>query len=327
MPLHVFCATEGGKVMNATIRLLTERDLPATRRIIALAFGTFLGVPEPEQFRADRDYATTRWHTDPATAFVAEMDGMLVGSNFVTRWGSVGFFGPITVHPDLWDRGIGKQLIAPAMECFDRWHVTHAGLFTFAQSPKHIGLYQHYGFLPRFLTAIMSKPVHSPTSPSQWSTYSALPESEREACLRACHTLTDTLYAGLDVELEIRAVSAQGLGDTVLLWNGRELMGFAVCHCGPNTEAGHNKCYVKFGAVQSGPTGGALFDRLLDGCEALAATQSMTLLEAGVSTARRQAYRKMLERGFRTDIQGVTMHRPDDPGYNRPEVYVIDDWR
>lgn len=99
--------------------------------------------------------------------------------------GSVGFFGPITVHPDLWDRGIGKQLIAPAMECFDRWHVTHAGLFTFAQSPKHIGLYQHYGFLPRFLTAIMSKPVHSPTSPSQWSTYSALPESERVACLRA----------------------------------------------------------------------------------------------------------------------------------------------
>lgn len=86
MPLHVFCATEGGKVMNVTIRLLTERDLPATRRIISLAFGTFLGVPEPEQFRADRDYATTRWHTDPATAFVAEMDGTLVGSNFVTRW-------------------------------------------------------------------------------------------------------------------------------------------------------------------------------------------------------------------------------------------------
>ncbi|TWU50212.1 hypothetical protein B188_26430 [Candidatus Brocadiaceae bacterium B188] len=72
--------------MNVTIRLLTERDLPATRRIISLAFGTFLGVPEPEQFRADRDYATTRWHTDPATAFVAEMDGTLVGSNFVTRW-------------------------------------------------------------------------------------------------------------------------------------------------------------------------------------------------------------------------------------------------
>ena len=104
-------------------------------------------------------------------------------------------------------------------------------------------------------------------------------------------------------------------------------MGLAVCHWGPNTEAGHNKCYVKFGAVPSGPTSGALFDRLLDGCEALAAAQGMARLEAGVNMARHHAYRKMLARGFRTDIQGVAMHRPDEPGYNRPEVYVIDDWR
>ena len=30
-------------------------------------------------------------------------------------------------------------------------------------------------------------------------------------------------------------------------------------------------------------------------------------------------------RGFRTDFQGVTMHRPDSPGYNRPTR--ISDWR
>ena len=84
---------------------------------------------------------------------------------------------------------------------------------------------------------------------------------------------------------------------------------------------------MKFGAVQSGPTGAALFDRLLDGCEALAAAKGMARLEAGVNLARHRAYRKMLERGFRADFQGVAMHRPDEPGYNRPEVYVIDDWR
>ena len=53
----------------------------------------------------------------------------------------------------------------------------------------------------------------------------------------------------------------------------------------------------------------------------------MARLEAGVNMARHRAYRKMLERGFRADFQGVAMHRPDEPGYNRPEVYVIDDWR
>jgi hypothetical protein len=139
--------------------------------------------------------------------------------------------------------------------------------------------------------------------------------------------LTDALYAGLDLEREIRAAFTQQLGDTVLLRDGRDLVGFAVCHCGPDTEAGNNKCYVKFGVVQGGPTSGVLFDLLLDGCEAMAAAQGMARLEAGVNMARHHAYRKMLERGFRTDIQGVAMHRRDEQGYNRPEVYLIDDWR
>ena len=30
---------------------------------------------------------------------------------------------------------------------------------------------------------------------------------------------------------------------------------------------------------------------------------------------------------FRTDLQGVTMHRPNEDGYHRRGVYVLDDWR
>ena len=313
--------------MHVAIRPLTESDLPAARRIFSLAFGTFLGAPEPEKFQSDKDYAGTRWLADPNSAFGAEVDGELVGSNFASRWGSVGFFGPITIRPELWDQGIGRQLMAPVMKCFDAWRVKHAGLFTFAHSPKHITLYQKYGFWPRFLTAIMSKRVQRTKSQSQWSKYSEVPENKRKACLQACYALTDALYTGLDLAHEIRATRTQGLGDTVLLWSDRELVGFAVCHCGPNTEAGNDKCYVKFGAVRSGPTSGELFDRLLDGCEALASAQGMSRLEAGVNMARRQAYRTMLGRGFRTDLQGVAMHRPDEPGYNGPEVFLIDDWR
>lgn len=313
--------------MNATIRPLREGDLRTARRIISLAFGTFLGAPEPEKFWSDLDYPGTRWLADPTSAFGAEIDGELVGSNFATRWGSVGFFGPLTVRPDLWARGVGKQLMEPIMGCFDTWKVKHAGLFTFAHSQKHVGLYQKYGFWPRFLTAIMSKAVQPTKRESQWSKYSEIPESEREGCLRACRALTDALYAGLDLRREIHAAYTQGLGETVLLWDDRELVGFAVCHCGPDTEAGNNKCYIKFGAVRRGPTGGELFDQLLDACEALAAARGISRLEAGVNMARHEAYRKMLERSFRTDIQGVAMHRQNEPGYNLPEVYLIDDWR
>jgi len=94
---------------------LTAQDLSEAGRIIRLAFGTFLGAPEPEQFWADLDYAYTRWHADPTAAFGAELDGELVGSNFTTRWGSVGLFGPVSVRPDLWDQDIGQRLMEPLL--------------------------------------------------------------------------------------------------------------------------------------------------------------------------------------------------------------------
>ena len=50
-------------------------------------------------------------------------------------------------------------------------------------------------------------------------------------------------------------------------------------------------------------------------------------MEAGVYLNRSQAYRQMLRRGFRTDIQGVAMHKPDSHAYNRPDAFVVDDWR
>ena len=60
---------------------------------------------------------------------------------------------------------------------------------------------------------------------------------------------------------------------------------------------------------------------------ALALAAGMTTVVAGVNLAREEAYRTMLGRGFRTQIQGVTMHRPNEPGYSRPGLFVLDDWR
>jgi hypothetical protein len=31
--------------------------------------------------------------------------------------------------------------------------------------------------------------------------------------------------------------------------------------------------------------------------------------------------------GFRRDVQGVAMHRPNEPGYSTSDSFVIDDWR
>lgn len=51
------------------------------------------------------------------------------------------------------------------------------------------------------------------------------------------------------------------------------------------------------------------------------------MLIAGVNTARHEAYARMLTRGFRADMHGIVMHRPNDPAYNRPGTLLLDDWR
>jgi GNAT superfamily N-acetyltransferase len=292
-----------------------------------LAFGTFLGLPEPTSFMGDAGFVRNRWRTDPEAAFGAEVNSELVGSNFATNWGSVGFFGPLTIRPDLWDRGVGKRLIDRVMECFAKWETAHAGLFTFAHSQKHVGLYQRFGFWPRFLTAIMSKPVGPTMQSPQWTRFSEVQAGEREAILSDCRQLTDKIYEGLDVSGEINAVATLKLGDTVLQWDDAGLVGLAVCHCGPDTEAGSGTCYVKFGAARPGPTAGQDFDRLLRACEQMASEAGLSRLVAGVNAARHEAYRLMLERNFHTELQGVSMHCPNEAGYNRPGVFLIDDWR
>jgi predicted N-acetyltransferase YhbS len=311
---------------DVVVRAMVEADLEAADAIFRLAFGTFLRLPDPTRFAGDSDWTRGRWRADPSAAFVAEQDGVVVGSNFATRWGTVGVFGPLSVRPDLWERGIARRLLDPVMERFAAWQTTHAGLFTFADSAKHVALYGKYGFHPRFLTAIRGKAVGG-AGRVAWTTYGAIPETARVACLEDCRALTGSLYPGLDVTREIVAATADGLGDTVLVASGGRLVGLAVCHVGAGSEAGGSNCLVKFGAVRSGEGAAEEFALLLDACEHFAASRGVPTLIAGTNLARDGAYRLMVARGFRTGIQGVAMHRPNEPGYSRPDVWALDDWR
>lgn len=310
------------------IRPLEEPDLDAADRIMRIAFGTYLKVPDPVSVFGDGDWVHTRYHADPTAAFCAELAGDVVGSNFATRWGTFGFFGPLTVRVDLWDRGIATRLMAPVMDLFEHWGVRHAGLFTWPESPKHIALYNKFGFWPQQLTPVLVTEITPPAGRATYETFSAAREKgSGEDILQQCREVTGAIYEGLDLEREITATYRQGLGETVLIGEGDRLAGFAVCHCGAGTEAGSGACFVKFGAVLPGDRAQARFERLLDACEALAAEQGLARLMAGVNTARHDAYQALLARGYRAMLNGVTMLRPNEPAYNRPDAYVIDDLR
>lgn len=302
-------------------------DLDAADRVMRLAFGTIRGLTDPSTAFGDSDRVRTRFRAAPEGAWVAERDGEVVGSVFAARWGSFGFVGPLTVHPRFWDHGIGSRLLRPALEALERWDVRQAGLFTFATSPKHIGLYQKYGFWPGFLTVVMVKTT-GPQEPTPHTLASEEMDAQPGRVLDEIRPLTDQVFPGLDLGREIATAHEQGIGDTVLLRGAGALEGMAVCHCGAGSEAGGDTCFVKFAAVRPGEGAPARFERLLDACEAFAAESRLSRVVAGVNTGRLDAYRRLLARGFRTEQVGVSMRlRPDEPYFDTPAHYVIDDLR
>ncbi len=313
--------------MTIEIRPLHEADVPAADLIFRQAFSTFLGLHDRQAFTGDAAILATRRQANPEGALGAYLGGRLIGSSFAARWGSFGFLGPVSVHPDLWDQGVAKRLTEQTVALLDRWGVRQSALFTFPQSPKHIALYQKFGFWPHYLTPVMAKPAKEAPANGPIARYSKLSPAERTHYRAQCSALTDGIFPGLDVQPEIGSIAEQNLGETIFIEDAHGLAGVACCHIGAGSEAGSGMTFVKFGAARPGGNAAELFGRLLDACETLAVETGCRELVAGINTARHAAYRQMIERGFRTFLEGVAMLRPNAPAFNRPDCFVIDDLR
>jgi len=308
---------------DVVIRPLHAADLAAADRVYRLAFGAQLGLADPMQFRGDTAIVRSRWTTDPRPCFVAAVGDRVVGSVVGMDWGSAFILGPLTVDPTYANQGIGHRLMTAAMAFVAERRFSLAALYTLPNSAKHLHLYESYGFNAQRLTPVMSKmPTAAATAPRLWS---ALPPNDRRNAAAGCRAVSDEIFSGLDLSREIAAMAAQNLGETVLLERHDGVAGFALCHLGTRSEAGSSALFVKFACVRPGAAED--FSALLDACETLAAQRGAQRIIAGVNMAREAAYRIMLARGYRAEIIGVAMLRPAQPGWNRPEIWALDDWR
>ncbi|MGA2571491.1 MAG: GNAT family N-acetyltransferase [Terracidiphilus sp.] len=306
---------------------LRASELEEAGKVVRLAFGAYLGLPNPLEFMGDRDFVGPRWRARNTAALAAREKGKLIGLNVATRWGSFGFFGPLTVLPEYWNRGLAQELLKATMRVFDRWGVEHTGLFTFANSAKHVGLYQKFGYWPGHLTAVMKRTPAAPLGAPAKSAnppvlLSSLGRGRQKQAVEACAKIANRVERGLDLSGEIRAVLSRRTGEVILIEGRRGPGAFAVCMHGAGSEGGEKICYVKFAAA----CGGERFERLLDAIDAFALTRDVEV-EAGVSTACVDAFDRMRLRGYRQVTLGVAMQRPRGDGFNRPGAYVLGEWR
>jgi GNAT superfamily N-acetyltransferase len=312
---------------NSAIRIapLERDDLPAADRVFRLAFGTQYGLSDPLGFAPGSEMVRGRLHAGHICSFKASRHGKLVGSAFLSRWGGLAVFGPLTVDPDAWGLGIGSQLLDACLAVGAEWNVTSVGLFTLPESPKHLGLYRKHGFWPGSLTALTEKRVARSSADPE--TLGGLDAHERAVAVEECRAVSSMVWDGLDLTGEVEYLGEPHMGDVVIVREDGRVAAFALCHVGPGSEAVTGSCYVKFAAVRPGAGGVGLLGDLLDACETLAAQRGVDRLEVGVSLARRTAANLLEERGHRAFRHGVAMHRPADEAIVTSAQLVLDDWR
>jgi ribosomal protein S18 acetylase RimI-like enzyme len=271
---------------------------------------------------------------EPWGCFVAEEgDGKIVGAALAVMWGTVGVVGPIAVLTNYQNQDIGQQLLAACQEFFDENKAALAGASTYPYSPKHLMLYQKFGYRPRGLVVVTGKHLdrREPAPPARPARpglgvrrYSTLEEAKKKPAMARLRRITNGIWRGLK---EVEIVDGLALGDTLLLEKGREIVGFAICHLPPNSEAPHGSAYVKFLAIDQRHQKPEHLHALLGGVEDLAVSVQLGQVVAPAYTYYWNAYQALLERGYRIDFTMVRMKRGKQEDVEDPASLVLDDWR
>jgi len=102
------------RLVATTIRRARPEDGPAVRAFVFATFEAYGIIPEPES--TDKDVMTFGEHGDPIDEFVADIDGVAVGSVMVSPHdGGNGWLSKFFVDARHRGRGIGRALLARAV--------------------------------------------------------------------------------------------------------------------------------------------------------------------------------------------------------------------
>jgi GNAT superfamily N-acetyltransferase len=160
--------------------------------------------------------------------------GEIAAFNVAHRSGVEGWMGPLAVRPELQGGGVGKEIVRAGVEWLRGRNAKVIGLETMPRTMDNIGFYSHLGFLPGRLTLTLT--LESGPADRQPILLGRLSAREKDAALAQCRSLVGSLLRGYDFTRELELTDALSLGDTVLLHEGSDLVGYALCHTVPLVE-------------------------------------------------------------------------------------------
>src|SRR5438876_548228 len=195
--------------------------------------------------------------------------------------------GPVAVLTHYHNQSIAQQLMRAVQEFFDENKATLHGGVTYPTSAKHLALFHKFGYKPKSLVAVMSRPLDRggarpalPKPPLAKGAltvrrFSTLEETKKKAALARFHRITNGVCRGLELAKEVEIVDGLALGDTLLLERGAELVGFAIYHAPGVSEAPTGALYVKYLAIDPRQRKVEHLDQLGSAIEDLAQEQGL----------------------------------------------------
>ena len=140
---------------------------------------------------------------------VAEEDGRIVGSNFLDERGAVCGLGPITVDPDIQNKGVGRALMQAVLERAAERDAPGVRLLQAGYHTRSLSLYASLGFDVREHISCMTGPAVA-SGPPDAQARAATPADEA-----ACNDLCRRVH-GHDRAGELAQAIAQGTAMVVL---------------------------------------------------------------------------------------------------------------
>lgn len=279
--------------MDATLRTAKPEDAEACGQI---CYQAFTRISEEHNFPPDwpspevaTGFLTGMLSHPDFYGVVAEIDGRIVGSNFLDERASVVGLGPITVDPEVQDSKIGRKLMEHALDRSRSQGRPSVRLVQAAFHNRSLCLYTKLGFeLREPLSCIQGKPLDK-----KISGYDVRPATEVD--LEACNDLCQSVH-GYDRSREL--ADAIETGTATVVEHAGTVSGYASMIGFPGYAVGKSNADLKalIGAAPefAGPgfllpaRNGELFRWCLD--EGLRVTQLMTYMSTGLYNEPQGAY-------------------------------------
>ncbi len=243
----------------------------------------------------------------------------IVALNLAHRSGREGWMGPLVVHPEFQEQGVGKLIVSSAVDWLKGYDVSTLGLETMPRTVQNIGFYGKLGFVPGFLTVSVGRDVVASGDGEYWMLSSETPDG-RVALLKECFELIQPSLPGYDFTREYQLTFELAVGETLLVKdeNGK-LSGICLCHTASLAES---RKAEELRVLKVFATSLEMFERTVEAVETFAVDAGFDQVSIRAQTGQSHAWAVLQEKGYRvrwTDLR-MTLGGFGEPDLSGGEV-------